>query len=317
MHISFNLAAWGELKTDFGWKVTHVISADCGAQLLVKQVLPGIRFAYIPKGPVGIQSQDFWTEIDATCRRHKCAFLKVEPDTWMGDDRRFGYQLGPMPNNFILSHHSIQPLRTLIIDLTGTEDQILARMKQKTRYNIHLASKKNVVIKSHTELSSFYHLMEITGQRDQFGIHSLPYYQRAFDLFHAQEHCQLLVAEYEGTPLSAVIVFAYGNRAWYFYGGSSNMHRDKMPNHLLQWEAIRWARSQGCEIYDLWGVPDADIATLEANFMKYNTGLWGVYRFKRGFGGELMRSEGPWDRIYQPSLYRAYSLWLKYRKVES
>ena len=158
--------------------------------------------------------------------------------------------------------------------------------------------------------------MEVTGQRDQFGIHNLAYYQRAFDLFYAHQQCQLLIAEFEGSPLAAIIVFTNGDRAWYFYGASSNTHRDRMPNYLIQWEAIRWARSQGCSTYDLWGVPDADLSTLEANFNQHNSGLWGVYRFKRGFGGELKRSSGPWDRVYNPLLYKLYSLWLKVRNVE-
>jgi lipid II:glycine glycyltransferase (peptidoglycan interpeptide bridge formation enzyme) len=89
-----------------------------------------------------------------------------------------------------------------------------------------------------------------------------------------------------------------------------------MPNYLLQWEAIRWAKSKSCKEYDLWGIPDADLATLEANYNKLSTGLWGVYRFKRGFGGELRRSSGAWDRVYNPYLYRLYTLWLNYRKVE-
>jgi lipid II:glycine glycyltransferase (peptidoglycan interpeptide bridge formation enzyme) len=306
--------AWGKLKADFGWQVVYLASSDCGAQLLIKQILPGIRFAYIPKGPVGTDWQHLWPEVDELCQRMKCFLLKVEPDTWMIEDNN-GYSEIQMPDNFILGNHSIQPLRTLIIDITGEETQILGRMKQKTRYNISLALKKNVIVKPHTDLSSFYHLMEITGQRDQFGIHSLSYYQRAFDLFHTHDNCQLFLAEYDGTPLASLIVFKYGNRAWYFYGASSNLFRDRMPNYLLQWEAIRWAKSQGCIIYDLWGVPDADLPTLEANFDKQNTGLWGVYRFKRGFGGQLMRSAGPWDRIYNPFLYRLYSLWLKYRKA--
>jgi lipid II:glycine glycyltransferase (peptidoglycan interpeptide bridge formation enzyme) len=90
-----------------------------------------------------------------------------------------------------------------------------------------------------------------------------------------------------------------------------------MPNYLLQWEAIRWAKSQGCTEYDLWGVPDEDMDTLEANFTLRSDGLWGVYRFKRGFGGELKRSVGSWDRVYNPLLYRAYTLWQKYRQVEA
>jgi lipid II:glycine glycyltransferase (peptidoglycan interpeptide bridge formation enzyme) len=308
--------AWGKLKARFGWKVSHIILPDSGAQLLMKQVVPGIRFAYLPKGPVGRDNLELWSEIDVVCQRNHCAFLKVEPDIWMVDDQKSDLQNEQVPRNFILSKHAIQPKRTLIVDITGEEPFILSRMKQKTRYNINLARKKDVTVKPYTDLSTFYHLMEITGQRDQFGYHSLDYYQCAFDLFTAQDQCQLLVAEYENKPLAALIVFKFGKRAWYFYGASSDQYRDRMPNYLLQWEAIRWARSQGCVEYDLWGVPDEDLSTLEANFTKLNAGLWGVYRFKRGFGGELMRSIGPWDRIYKPVSYRLYSLWLKYRKAE-
>jgi lipid II:glycine glycyltransferase (peptidoglycan interpeptide bridge formation enzyme) len=203
-----------------------------------------------------------------------------------------------------------------MIDISGDDSLILGRMKQKTRYNINLALKKNVIVKPHTDLGSFYNLMEITGQRDQFGIHKLAYYQRAFDLFYDLDQCRLLVAEIDGVPIAALIVFRYGHRAWYFYGASSNAHRDKMPNYLLQWEAIRWAKSQGCTQYDLWGVPDADLATLEENFTRQTKGLWSVYRFKRGFGGELMRAAGPWDRVYKPIPYRLYSLWTKYRQPQ-
>ena len=309
-------SAWGKLKADFGWQVLHVISANSGAQLLVKKILPGVRFAYIPKGPVGMSWQQLWPEIDQVCRRLNRIFLKIEPDVWMVDEK-YVIPAEQLPPGCVQSRHSIQPLRTLVVDISEGEQQILGQMKQKTRYNINLAIKRSVVVRSHTSLGAFYHLMEITGQRDQFGIHSLEYYQRAFDLFSAHDQCQLLVAEYEGIPLGALIVFRNGCRAWYFYGASSNAHRDRMPNHLLQWEAMRWAKSQGCTEYDLWGVPDEDLATLEAKFSNREAGLWGIYRFKRGFGGALKRSVGPWDRVYNPTLYKVYSLWLKYRRVEN
>jgi len=307
---------WGRLKADFGWHLAFVASHECGAQILIKRILPGINFAYIPKGPVGQNWDQLWPDIDAICRARNCVFLKVEPDYWENADPKQAGNSFRFPDEFIQSHHSIQPLRTLIVDLKDEESQILGRMKQKTRYNIKLAPKKNVIVNPQVELSAFYDLMKITGQRDQFGIHSLAYYQRAYDLFHERDQCQMLLAEFEGSPISALIVFRAGYRAWYFYGASSNLHRDRMPNYLLQWEAIRWAKSQGCCEYDLWGVPDVDLATLETNFTSRNDGLWGVYRFKRGFGGELKRSIGPWDRVYNPFLYRLYSVWLKYRKDE-
>jgi lipid II:glycine glycyltransferase (peptidoglycan interpeptide bridge formation enzyme) len=102
------------------------------------------------------------------------------------------------------------------------------------------------------------------------------------------------------------MVFARGNRSWYFYGASTEQERARMPTYLLQWQAIRWARGRGCREYDLWGVPDADLPQLEAQFSSRSDGLWGVYRFKRGFGGRLMRTPGGWDRPYSRLLYSLY-----------
>jgi lipid II:glycine glycyltransferase (peptidoglycan interpeptide bridge formation enzyme) len=147
-----------------------------------------------------------------------------------------------------------------------------------------------------------------TGKRDGFAIHSAEYYKQAYGLFHPVGICELLTAEYEGRPLAALMVFARGSRAWYVYGGSTEEERDRMPNYSLQWEAMRWARSRGCETYDLWGVPDEDEEVLEQGFANRSDGLWGVYRFKRGFGAKLRRAVQAVDRVYRPLLYRAYLL---------
>jgi len=156
-------------------------------------------------------------------------------------------------------------------------------------------------------------LMDATGERDGFGVHTQAYYQRAYDLFAAWGACSILLASYEGQPLAAMMVFVRGKRAWYFYGASNNEERNRMPTYLLQWEAMRWAAARGCTEYDLWGVPDASEEELEANFTNRYDGLWGVYRFKRGFGGRLVRSAGAWDRVYHPMLYRLYLGYMKGR----
>jgi lipid II:glycine glycyltransferase (peptidoglycan interpeptide bridge formation enzyme) len=137
----------------------------------------------------------------------------------------------------------------------------------------------------------------------------LAYYQRAFELFYSVGKCELLVASFEDQPLAALMVLAQGQRAYYLFGASSNSHRNRMPTYLLQWEAIRWAKKKGCNQYDLWGIPDEDVDTLEAQFSKRSDGLWGVYRFKRGFGGQTKRSEQAWDLVYNPTLYAVYR-WL-------
>jgi lipid II:glycine glycyltransferase (peptidoglycan interpeptide bridge formation enzyme) len=195
-----------------------------------------------------------------------------------------------------------------VVDLQGTEDQILARMKQKTRYNIRLARRKGVVIRQTGDVETFYQLMEITAERDAFGVHNRTYYQQAFDLFEPRGQCALLIAEFEEQPLAGLMVFTRGKRAWYFYGASSNEQRQLMPTYLLQWIAMQWAKAQGCLEYDLWGVPDAELEELETGFMERDDGLWGVYRFKRGFGGDLRRSAPTWDRVYNPLFYKFY-LW--------
>jgi peptidoglycan pentaglycine glycine transferase (the first glycine) len=302
-------SSWGELKAFFGWEVVRLIAGEAGALILFKSLPLGLKWAYIPKGPLGQDWKDLWGELDQICRRRGVVFLKVEPDCWAGGTK-FNSE-GDVPPGFHLSPHKIQPARTLVVDLRGSEDQILSRMKQKTRYNIGLASRKGVKVQESNDILSFYQLMEATGERETFGVHSLAYYQKAYDLFSLQGQCALLAAEYEGEPLASLMVFARGERAWYFYGASSNRHRNLMPTYLLQWEAMRWASQQGCKQYDLWGVPDEDEDILEAEFAQRQTGLWGVYRFKRGFGGELKRAHQPWDRVYHPIFYYFYLLWVK------
>jgi lipid II:glycine glycyltransferase (peptidoglycan interpeptide bridge formation enzyme) len=182
-------------------------------------------------------------------------------------------------------------------------------MKQKTRYNIRLAEKKEIHIVPSTNIEKFHEMMVVTGKRDGISAHAQAYYQRAYDLFHAEGKCELFFANYEDKPIASIMVFAQEKMAWYMYGASTEVERNRMPTYLLQWEAIRWAKAKGCEWYDLWGIPDMDEEELESSFTRKQSheGLWGVYRFKRGFGGKVMRSSGAWDRIYFPVIYRIYS----------
>jgi peptidoglycan pentaglycine glycine transferase (the first glycine) len=297
-------AAWGELKAAFGWRVARVrANEQAGAQVLFRPLPFGRSIAYIPRGPVGQDWQSLWPEVDAICWEHKAVLLKIEPDEW---EPLHGDPPGPPPG-FRKSPHAIQPPRTLLVDLKGDESQILEGMRQKTRYNVRLALKKGVVVRPSSDLEAFYALMQITGERDRFGVHSLEYFTRAYELFHPLGMCELFVAESGGQPLAGLMAFGRGPRAWYFYGASADRFREYMPTYALQWEVMRWARQRGCVEYDLWGVPDVDEASLEAQFTQRADGLWGVYRFKRGFGGVLRRSAGPWDRVYSPLWYALYS----------
>jgi peptidoglycan pentaglycine glycine transferase (the first glycine) len=309
-------SAWGALKARFGWEDARVGLARgealvAGAQVLYRRLPAGLgRWAYVPMGPV--VDWDDETELAATlaainraARSYGAFALTVEPD--LGDDpvhrerlRALGFRPSPV--------EAVQPRRTIIVDLSPHEDEILAAMKSKTRYNTRLAARKGVTVReaAGADLPAFHALMASTGERDRFGVHAPAYYEAAYRLFVPRDWARLLLAEVDEEPVAALMVFALPPRVWYFYGASGNAHRQKMPAYLLQWEAMRWARSVGCTTYDLWGVPDEEEETLEAEFTQRQDGLWGVYRFKRGFGGRLARSVGAWDKVYVPVRYRLY-----------
>ena len=301
-------AEWGELKRGFGWDVERIVFGESGIQILFRKLPLGFSVAYAPKPVISEQlsviSAEFLAEIDKVCRKKRAIFLKIEPDCWDSDN----YSLFTDHSSLTVSPHNIQPPRTIVVSLEGTDDEILARMKQKCRYNVRLAEKKDVTVRSWDDLDGFHRLMEVTGGRDGFGVHSREYYKKAYELFHPTGVADILVAEYDSKPLAALMVFALGKRAYYLYGASTDEERNRMPTYLLQWRAMQWAKERGCTEYDLWGVPDADEATLEAQFETRHDGLWGVYRFKRGFGGQVKRAAQALDRVYMPLLYRLY-LW--------
>lgn len=304
-------AAWGELKSRFGWKAHYLAGDNSGAMVLFRQLPLGFKIGYIPKGPVGQDWRSLWPALDALCRKERAVFLRIEPDRWQDEEDRSIQELKQY------GHHAvapIQPRRTIVVPLEGSEDQWLNRMKQKTRYNIRLAERKAVQVHESADIESFAQLMQVTGNRDGFGVHTPEYYRLAHSLFSPGDSMALLIASYEEKPLAGVMVFRRGRRSWFLFGGSSNEERNRMPAYLVQWEAMRWSARQGCAEYDLWGAPDVEEEALEAQFQSRNDGLWGVYRFKRGFGGQLRRSAGAWDRVYFPGLYRVYQWILKKRK---
>jgi lipid II:glycine glycyltransferase (peptidoglycan interpeptide bridge formation enzyme) len=171
-------------------------------------------------------------------------------------------------------------------------------MKQKTRYNVRLGSKKGLTVRVGTpaDRSALYHMYAETCVRDGFVIRDEAYYQTVWGIF--ANNAEPLIAEVEGEPVAAVYLFHFAGTAYYIYGMSRDLHRDKMPNYLLQFEAMRWAREKGCAVYDLWGAPDV--------FDKSDS-MWGVFRFKEGLGGRVRNTPGAWDIAPNPWLYQLYT----------
>jgi lipid II:glycine glycyltransferase (peptidoglycan interpeptide bridge formation enzyme) len=325
-------SAWAGLKAAFGWTADRVIlralpSPDAiitgGASILFRRLPWGQPLAYVPKGPVvdwddPAQVRTVLTIARRLTCKHHAALLKIEPELPASPelaDRLTGFGFRPSPQR-------IQPLSTIHIDLTADEGTILARMKPKWRYNVRLAERKGVTVREGTtaDLPMIQQLLEVTGKRDAFGVHSAGYHRKAIELFASRGQMAWLLAEHEGELLAAIAVFALGCRAWYFWGASADSGRNLMPNHALQWAGLRWARSRGCAIYDLWGIPD-EVGANPAAYSEPESwgegGLWGVYRFKQGFGGQVVRYIGAWDLPVSGIGYWLYGLALRLRERES
>lgn len=318
--------AWGQFKGSFGWRARRVALERGGHIVAAAQVLlrksPLGPLAYVPKGPVvaRLSAELFPALISAVqdvARQERAFLLKIEPDWPDGADATHWLT----ERGFQASRQPIQPRRTILVDLTRDEETMLAEMKSKTRYNIRLAERKGVSVREGgaEELGVFHQLMEVTGERDRFGTHSRAYYAEVWRHFAPSGRARLFLAEYEGIVLAGVLALAFGGKAWNMYSASGNEHRNLMPNYLLQWEAMRWAKAKGCRTYDLWGIPDLDVEVLEAA-LKENRApssppppLWSLYQFKRGFGGEVVRYVGAYDFPYRPLAYRMLT-WLWSRR---
>lgn len=312
---------WAALKGAYGWGSDRVALVDggrvvAGAQLLFRPLPFRLgSLAYVAMAPLltdPAQEQPLWAAIDACAKHHGAAFLKWEPGIY-GDGE-------PKPDfarlGFRASVQTIQPPRTILIDISADDETILARMNQGTRRKIRQSLKNGVEYRqsaNRADVAKFNAIMQVTGSRNAFGVHEPAYYERAYDLF-VPDAAALILAEHEGDTLAGIMVFAKGRTAWYLYGASSSEKRNLMATYGVQWQAIQWAKARGCTVYDLWGIPDEPLETLEAQFEQRSDGLWGVYGFKRGWGGEVVRSLGAWDKVYNPIIYAAYTMAVKVRE---
>ncbi|UCC50329.1 MAG: peptidoglycan bridge formation glycyltransferase FemA/FemB family protein [Anaerolineaceae bacterium] len=312
---------WARLKNRFGWSSQRVwLKQDgrfvAGAQILFRSAVLGMfKIGYIPHGPLvdwknEEQIEVLFSQIDQSVYQHGAGILKMEPLLWQKDISASDWDVICEKHHCLITIDTIQPPNTIMVDLQPSEDEILAAMKQKTRYNIRLSARKDVTVREGAadDVPIFNQLMQVTGQRDNFGTHAPEYYRDAFQLF-APNEAVLLIAEYEARPLAAAFITAFGKTGSYLYGASGNEERNRMPAYAIQWAAMRWAKEKGCTQYDLWGIPDAPADQLETEFTGRRDGLWPVYRAKRGYGGQIQRTVGAADRVYNQRLYRLYNWW--------
>jgi lipid II:glycine glycyltransferase (peptidoglycan interpeptide bridge formation enzyme) len=269
-----------------------------------------LAVGYVPRGPLLRQADDpdAWAGVlaglEAWARARRLVLLKIDPDvpaaaTAVEDAWR--------ARGWISSAEQIQFPNTMESDLSGGPEALLAAMKPKTRYNIRLAERRGVTIRAGTtdDLPAFFALYAETARRNDFAIRVPEYYIDAASHFLAAGDAALLLAEREGRLLSGVVPVAYGPTTWYLYGASADEGREHMASYLAQWASLEWAVARGCRRYDWWGGPTG---------LDPSDPLWGVYRFKDGFGARWVRQLGAWDYAPSPLLHRLYRLAADRRK---
>lgn len=302
----FQSACWADVKTAWDRRVITVRQDGVltgGLSVLLRRV-PGTpwKLLYAPRGPVcDVHDKETIKAITQgvreLARRERGYLLKLDPDVPISDAAfqktmaELGYRLLPETWAF----ERIQPQHLARIDLRGkTEADVLAAMKQKTRYNIRLAERRGTQIRicGAEVLDDFYALMRETGLRDGFAIRPKRYFAQMLSALGV--NARLYMAYYENEPIAGAIAAQYGNQTWYLYGASSARHRRQMPNDLLQWHMIRWAIVSGCDVYDFRGVSGGQE-------QDKTMGLW---RFKSGFGAELQSLVGEYELPLRPGVCR-------------
>ncbi|MFH1522904.1 MAG: peptidoglycan bridge formation glycyltransferase FemA/FemB family protein [Patescibacteria group bacterium] len=294
---------WGEFQEKMGCKVIRLGVENNGqlvaaATLVKTPLLAGKSYFYCPRGPVVIADfrlpiADFlFDEIKKIARDEKVIFLRFESQS----------QIENLKSK-IVKTIDVQPSKTLILDLSKSEDELLKNMHQKTRYNIRLAEKKGVKIVETQNIASkfeeFWKLMEQTVKRDNFRLHSKAYYKKMLEV--DKKYVKLVVAQYNNKIIAGNIVTLFGNTVTYLHGASSDEYRNVMAPFLLQWHSIKLAKSLGYKYYDFYGIDEKK---------------WpGVTRFKNGFGGESKEYPGAFDLVFENGWYFIYKFIRKIKRI--
>ena len=305
---------WAEVKKP-NWKPEVILAEDENGEIVgalcvwIRKMPIFGNLMYAPRGPIcDIHDIEVMKQLTdgakELAKKYKAMVLRIEPDI-VSDDQIFrdivtnlGYKIKDDAKDF---KDEIQPRYVFRLDIKDkTEEEVMAGFHQKWRYNIRLAGRKGVTIKEGTkeDLKDFHRIMIETGARDGFIIRPLEYFEKMYDCL-GSDHIKILMAYYEGKPISGVIPIFYGNKTWYLYGASSNEHRNLMPNYLLQWEMIKMAIARKDDIYDFRGVS----GVVDEKHPQY-----GLYRFKKGFGAIFTEFIGEVYYPFKPFTYKLYKI---------
>ena len=277
--------AWGDFKARTGWQTARMVCLRDGrpvaaAQWLRRRVPLLGTLAYVPRGPVVARDEfalvaPLLRRVSLAARRAGAFGLWLEPP-WEKES-------GPaLPPGYAATAQYIQPQATGLVDLRPPRDAVLSGFHGSMRRNIRLAVRRGLEVREGSGESDwrvFYALLTETAARDEFGVHTWPYFAAMRETLEEPGIATLFLAEHGGKPVGGLLLTVYGGVAAYLFGASATQARDLRVGHGLQWRAMCWAKERGCHTYDLWGMPAAAGA---------DAPLAGVYRFKQGFSPQVV-----------------------------
>jgi peptidoglycan pentaglycine glycine transferase (the first glycine) len=305
---------WGEVKRASGWQPLRLLVEDedgrvrAACSILKTQPARGIApLLYAPRGPVldygdGAALQALIDEISR--RAGKAFMLKCDPPIEARSDAVTALENAGFQRVSSGAFGGVQPTAVMVLDLSPGLDKVFEGFKSKWRYNIRLAERKGVSVReaSRDDIPAFYEILQETARRDRFVVRARSYFEKMWDELEPRGMLKMFMADFQGGPIAGILLTAMGERVIYNYGASSNEHRNVMPNHLIQWTAIRWAAEHGYRIYDFRGVsPVQEGKPVEEH-------IAGLNRFKEGFGARYVEYAGEFDLALRSGWYM---LWRK------
>lgn len=299
---------WAKLRESQGWRV-HLVE---DVFVLEKKLPFGFSFLYAPEVDFfTVNFTKFLPKIQEISKKSHTIFARV--DFINQKNSLFGEKIAKIlnQNQFIKSFEEIQPEFRQIIDMAGSEERILAKMKPKGRYNIKIAQKHELTIDKNGDIDEFYKIFIETARRDGFQIRPREYFQKLYEILAPAGLAEIITIRYNGTAVASGIFTFYDSVASYLYGASLSQYRNTMAPYLMHWEVIREAKYRNCRFYDLLAIaPFGEIRNPSTSSGQANSKhkYSGITRFKEQFGGIKYQTMGSWDLINKPTIYALFKI---------